>query len=564
MTRLALSFAIFASLPLAAPLHAQPARPAMPDDIVLEPDLIYSNVGGKMALDIVRPRASVAPNAAPRAAVLCIHGGGFRAGKKESYLPLCIRLAQRGYVAATVEYRLAPRDQFPAQVHDVKAAVRFLRANAAKYGIDPDRIGVTGQSAGGTLALFVGLTAGVPELEGFGPNPDQSSRVSCVANFYGATDFTKSYGKSVDAADVLPLFLGGDLEHEPLAHRRSSPLNWVNPSAAPVLSLHGTKDRYVEYAQSVWLTDRLKSVGVVAELETLEGADHGFKGAKEADLKHADERMFAWFEKFLSEPKEDRKILVSNHGPGAEVMELSWPSGKVLWRVPNEHGHDVQGLAEGHVLYTMGAAHKVIEMDRDRKRVWEYGAKEGLDHPIAAQRLANGNTLIGDAKLGKVIEVTREGKMVWQYASPDLANMRLRICHRTNAGTTLIAVEAAGKIIEVDAAGRIVWTYEAEGGPKRLPYQARRLANGNTLVSLADPGEIVEVDRAGKIVRSIGGTKMDLRLAWVSGVQELPNGSLLVSDYTGKRLLEIDSAGKVVHEMKTDPWGIASVSLAMP
>ena len=551
MTRLILSLAILAAEPLFA---QQTSRPAIPEDVVLEPDLVYSSVGGKMALDIVRPRAG-----APHAAVLCIHGGGFRAGKRDSYLPLCIRLAQRGYVAATVTYRLAPRDQFPAQVHDVKAAVRFLRANAAKYGIDPDRIGVTGQSAGGTLALFVGLTGGIPELEGTGPNLDQSSRVSCVANFYGATDFTKSYGKSVDAADVLPLFLGGDLEHEPQAHRRASPLNWVNPSAAPVLSLHGTKDRYVEYAQSIWLTDRLRAAGVVAELETLEGADHGFKGA---DSDRAEQRMFAWFEKYLSPAAEERKILVSNHGPAAEVMELSWPSGKVLWRVPNEHGHDVQGLPDGHVLYTVGAAHKVIEMDRDRRPVWEYGAKEGLDHPIAAQRLKNGNTLIGDAKLGKAIEVTPDGKVVWQYANPDMANMRLRNCHRTDAGTTLIAIEAAGKIIEVDPAGKIVWTYEAEGGPKRLPYQARRLANGNTLVSLADPGEIVEVDRAGKIVRSIGGMKMDLRFAWVSGLQELPNGSLLVSDYTGKRLLEIDSAGKVVHEIKTDPWGIASVSLA--
>ena len=531
----------------------QPARPTIPDDVILEPDLVYSNVGGKMALDIVRPRAG----GPTHPAVLCIHGGGFRGGKRESYLPLCIRLAQHGYVAATVTYRLSPRDQFPAPVHDVKAAVRFMRANAAKYGIDPERIGVTGQSAGGTLALFVGLTGGIPELEGTGPNLDQSSRVSCVANFYGATDFTKSYGKSVDAAEVLPMYLGGDLAHQPLAHIRSSPLNWVTPNAAPVLSIHGTKDRYVEYAQSVWLTDRLKSAGVEAELVTMEGADHGFKGQ---DAERAEKRMFEYFDQHLSEPKEERKILVSNHGAAGEVMELSWPSGKVLWRVPNQHGHDVQSLPDGHVLYTLGAAHKVVEMDGEHRPVWEYGAKEGLEHPLAAQRLKNGNTLIGDAKLGKVIEITPAGKIVWQYQSADLANMRSRNSHRTDAGTTLIAIEAAGKIIEVDPAGKIVWTYEAEGGPKRLPYQARRLANGNTLVSLADPGEIVEVDRAGKIVRSIGGTKMDLRFGWISGVALLPNGNLLASDYTGKRLLELDPAGRVVHEIKTDSWGIATVA----
>ena len=95
--------------------------------------------------------------------------------------------------------------------------------------------------------MFVGLTPGVAELEGPGGNLDQSSRVSCVVNFYGATDFTKSYGKSVDAADVLPLFLGGDLEHARTPHLRASPLYWVSPNAAPVLSIHGTVDRYVAH-----------------------------------------------------------------------------------------------------------------------------------------------------------------------------------------------------------------------------------------------------------------------------------------------------------------------------
>ena len=90
--------------------------------------------------------------------------------------------------------------------------MRWLRANAEKYHIDPDRIGVTGGSAGGHLAQFLGVTADVKEFEGDGGNPEQSSRVACVVNVYGPSDFTKSYGKSVDAAEVLPLFLGGNLE----------------------------------------------------------------------------------------------------------------------------------------------------------------------------------------------------------------------------------------------------------------------------------------------------------------------------------------------------------------
>jgi acetyl esterase/lipase len=124
----------------------QPQVPLIPDDVTWEPAIQYDTAGAmpvNLMMDVVRPRKQ----SGRLPAVVCIHGGGFRAGNRESYLPLCIRLAQRGYVAATVSYRLSPRDQFPAPVHDVKTAVRFLRANAARFGIDPERIGVTGGSA---------------------------------------------------------------------------------------------------------------------------------------------------------------------------------------------------------------------------------------------------------------------------------------------------------------------------------------------------------------------------------------------------------------------------------
>ena len=123
------------------------------------------------------------------------------------------------------------------------------------------RIGVTGGSAGGHLAQFLGVTADVKEFEGDGGNPEQSSRVACVVNFYGPSDFTKSYGKSVDAAQVLPLFLGGDLDNAPHRHIVASPLYWVTPDAAPTLCIHGTEDKYVAHEQAVWLIDRLKAAG---------------------------------------------------------------------------------------------------------------------------------------------------------------------------------------------------------------------------------------------------------------------------------------------------------------
>ena len=180
-------------------------------------------------LDLARP----SKGDGPFPAVLLIHGGGFRAGNRHGYDGLCMRLAQNGYVAATVEYRLAPKYQFPAAVYDCKAAVRWLRANAAKYHIDPARVGVAGGSAGGHLALFLGVTGDVKKFDGDGGNPDQSSKVDCVVSFYGPSDFTKSYGHSKDAAEVLPLFLGGDLEKEHRRHIEASPLYWVTPNALP-------------------------------------------------------------------------------------------------------------------------------------------------------------------------------------------------------------------------------------------------------------------------------------------------------------------------------------------
>ncbi len=269
------------------------AELVVPDNVVFEQGIEYSNPDNQhLQLNLARPKTGNGPFPA----IVCIHGGGFRAGHRDGYNKLCLSLAQQGYVAATVGYRLAPKYQFPAAVHDVKAAVRWLRANAKKYNLDPNRIGVTGGSAGGHLAQFLGVTAGVKQFEGDGGNPEQSSSVACVVNFYGPSDFTKSYGKSVDAAEVLPLFFGGNLGQERRKHIVGSPLYWVTPNAAPTLCIHGTEDKYVAYEQAQWLVDRLKACEVEVELLTLEGAGHGFKGA---DAEKAEKAMLVFFKKHL-------------------------------------------------------------------------------------------------------------------------------------------------------------------------------------------------------------------------------------------------------------------------
>jgi hypothetical protein len=379
--------------------------------------------------------------------------------------------------------------------------------------------------------------------------------VQAVVNFYGPTDFTKSYEASVDAKDVLPQWIGNDLAHNRKQHLVASPLYHVSPLAPPILTIHGTKDTYVAYEQGRWLDERMKAVGGVHELETIEGAGHGFKGP---DLARAEARLVAWFNRYLR-PGRERRILISDHGPRGEVVLMDWPSGREHLRVPNGRGHDVQSLPSGNILYTVAPEKKVYEVDASGKRVWE--CCDGLEHPLAAQRLPNGNTLIGDARAGRVVEVDRTGKRVWAYASEDLANMRMRNTRRTAAGTTLICVEAVAKVIEVNQEGQTIWEWQAPEKDKRRLYQAWRLPDGNTLLSLSDPGEVVIVNPQGGVVRSIGGARSDIKMGWASGMAWFANGNLLISDYTGRRLIEVDPAGSMVNELRLGPRTVASLAV---
>ncbi len=524
------------------------AAQAAPDAVKLEKQVAYS---GRTSMDIALP-----PGPGPHPAVVAIHGGGFTAGDRSSYGEMISRLAGHGYVAATVDYRLAPAAQFPSALQDVKAAVRFLRANAQKYNIDPDRIAAIGDSAGATLALLLGLTPEVPEFDSGGPNRDRSSRIACVVSIAGLAELGRLEVKGPESA-TLPQFLGGDFASVPREYQLASPVLWITPAAPPVLAIHGARDSVVPPDQSNLLVEALHRVGAEGELMSVD-AGHTLDGAAKAA---AERRIFDFLDHHLGVASPETIVLVADHGGKHQVAAIEWPSGRELWAVPNAGGHDVQPLPDGHVLFTLGPEHKVVELDKNRKPVWTYGPAEGLQHPISAQRLANGNTLIGDAQTGKVIEVDSGGKVVWTYESADLANMRMRNSRRLPGGSTLISVEAAGKIIEVNSAGEIIWTYTGEGGPKRRPYKGVRLPNGNTLITLTAPGELVEVDRGGKIVRSIAGEKNDIRMIWASGFDLLPNGNILLNDYLGHRILEIRADGKVAHEVRLPGRNIASIAV---
>jgi acetyl esterase/lipase len=269
------------------------ARAAVSGEVEVERDVEYSNPSdAHLKLNLARPKQieGLAP------AVVCIHGGGWTAGSREGWNGLCAQLAERGYVAVTITYRFAPQHPFPAAVNDAKAAVRWLRANAARLKIDPDRIGAMGDSAGGHLSQFLAVTGDAKEFDRDGDNLDQSSRIQCEVNYYGPNDMTRMYGVQDGVDKVVSQFVGGDLEHARHLHILASPISWVTPAAAPTLIIHGTKDNVVPYEQATMMRDRLKSADVPVELLTIEGAGHGFSGD---DGKRANEATLAFFDKYL-------------------------------------------------------------------------------------------------------------------------------------------------------------------------------------------------------------------------------------------------------------------------
>lgn len=542
--------ALFALFPVALAAAAA-AEFTVPSDVILERNLDYTSIPhGKLAMDVARPKA---PGRYP--GLILIHGGGFSAGNRESYLSMALRLAQNGYVAATVSYRLTPAYQFPIPLYDVKAAVRYLRANAPRLGVDKEHLGAIGVSAGATWSQMLAVTRNMPQFEGHGASRTESSSVDCAISFYGRSDMRRAYEGSRNAADALPPLLGGDRMHALDAHFRASPINWVTPDSAPILAIHGTRDQNVPFEQSVWLVERMRSAGVEAELETIAEAGHGFKGADE-------ERAFARALDFLNrklKPQllETRKLLVTDHGPGGEILAIAWPSGRILWRRPNHRATESSALANGNVLFIEDPKGTVAEIDAAQKVVWQYKTEKPASL-VSAQRLASGNTLLVDDSVPRIFEVTPEGKTIWSVEKPEFKGQAMRRARRTAAGTTVVAVQVAGLLLEIDQQGNIVRRHEF---PKRLPAYAMPLGDGGMLIGLAGPGEVRRVDAGGKVIATFAGAQSTARMAWTSGFTQTPEGGLIVSDYQGGRIVEFDAQGKVLHQLKNLPWMVTSISL---
>ena len=269
-------------------------------------DLAYVKDGdANQRLDLVVPAPSAGGNATVPL-IVWIHGGGWEQG---SYHGNPARaMAARGYAVASIGYRLSSQAKYPAQLEDCKAAVRWLRAHAAEYGIDPARIGVWGASAGGHLAALLGTTAKEKRFD-VGENLDRSSAVRCVIDSFGPADFFHWGDPPAPASydtpnTALARLLGGRLaDHEELA-RLASPVTFVDKDSAPFLIMHGDKDRVVPPQQSVRLDAALRKAGVESTLVLVPGAGHGGGMFNDPRILH---QMVAFMDGHLLAPAAKRR-----------------------------------------------------------------------------------------------------------------------------------------------------------------------------------------------------------------------------------------------------------------
>ena len=275
-----------------------PAAPKTPAGVQVVADLKYGAApGDDNLLDIYRPEKFDKP----LPVVVWIHGGGWANGDK-SPSPQFLQLVPRGFAVASINYRLTGTAPFPAQIYDCKGAIRWLRAHASEYQLDPDRIGVWGLSAGGHLVALLGTSGGVKELEGdVGGNRQVSSRVQAVSDYAGPTDMLQYWAQAGDdnvfkksKGDTYfdHLFGSGPLEAHPELVRQANPITYIAADNPPFQIFHGDKDTLVPIGQAELLVAALKAKGVPCDYTPIPGAGHGF-GQRQYLA------TFAFFEKHL-------------------------------------------------------------------------------------------------------------------------------------------------------------------------------------------------------------------------------------------------------------------------
>ena len=270
---------LFAALPLliaTATFGQFPSR--MPAGVKAERNIAYVENGHRnQVLDIYLPEQ---PSDKPLPLMIWIHGGAWMAGSQAN--PPVLYLVSKGFAVASIQYRFSKDAIWPAQSYDCKAAIRFLRANAAKYNFDPERFAVGGDSAGGHLAAFIGTSGDVKEMEGDLGNTNVSSRVQAVVDWFGPTDLLlmgeqagpNSMIRHTDANSPESLLLGGPVQEKKELAKTANPLTYIDKNDPPFLIMHGDKDDLVPHAQSVILAKALIDAGVEVTMKTIPGAAH--------------------------------------------------------------------------------------------------------------------------------------------------------------------------------------------------------------------------------------------------------------------------------------------------
>jgi len=274
---------LFLSLIIASVATAQQPKPGatklapeVTAALEAQPNLEYARYGERaMQLDLWRPKSA----AQPLPAIVCIHGGGWFQGERGSMANLAQALAAKGYVTVTISYRLSGEAKFPAAIQDCKAAVRFLRANAAKFGINSDAIGVTGLSAGGHLAALLATSGGVKELEGEGGNAEQSSAVQACLAMGAQSDLESERIRVLASAPNNPHyrpFLGGTMEEIPQTYALASPRHHLDKSDPPLLFMSGELDEASTHADEARAD--LEKLGIPTGYTMIPQAPHAFLG----------------------------------------------------------------------------------------------------------------------------------------------------------------------------------------------------------------------------------------------------------------------------------------------
>lgn len=261
-------------------------------DIVVRSDIPFAEVQNqKLLLDLYLPRDAKNPPL-----IVWVHGGAWRSGSR-SPMPL-EDLVKHGYAIASIDYRLTPVARFPAQVQDIKAAIRFLRANSGQLGVRVDRIAIAGASAGGHLAALVGVSNAHGELEGrVGEFLDQSSDVQAIVSLFGASNLQTILSQSTPHGlgvriPALQLLLGGQPEDKPDLARLASPVVHVDSKDPPLLLIHGDQDPQMPINQSHELQGAYRTLGLTVQFEVIHGGAHGGKA-------FYDETRIALIRKFL-------------------------------------------------------------------------------------------------------------------------------------------------------------------------------------------------------------------------------------------------------------------------